>query len=161
MNFFKINMDNFIGYKSSGDFMISMTGLYTWQAVLLNSLATTLISIPAFIADWIWPDPKAVAILAAVLIADWITGMVRGIKSDAGFQSNLALRIFPKIAVYGIILAGINSGFGATLGTIFYSGITGITLVSLVKNAASIGWIKGEVAEFLKKHVDRHKNDIN
>ena len=153
---------NFIGYDSFTDFSISVFGLYTKTAIMLNiSLTGVLTLIASFVEEWIWPDVNAVYILLAILVGDWITGMVRGIRSEEGFKTNLALRIFPKIAVYGLILSGVQKGFPDMVESVFYSGIIGITLISLVKNAAAIGWIKGEVAVFLKKYVDKHKNPLD
>ena len=86
--------------------------------------------------------------------------MARGARSEEGWKTGLSLRIFPKIAIYGLILAGISQGYGEVAAAIFYSGIMGITLTSLVKNASVLNWVSGELANFLERNVDRNKNII-
>jgi hypothetical protein len=154
-------MYTFFGFQSIGDFAMSLTGFYSQQSFILNTLTTSLLFMTTFVTNWIYPDPIAITVLVAALLGDWGAGMVRGAKSTEGWKTGLALRIFPKIAVYGLILAGISQGYGEIASAIFYSGIMGITLVSLGKNAAVLGWIEGSVADFLQKYVDEHKNFTN
>ena len=125
---------------------------------MLNTLTTSLLFMTSFVTDWIYPDPIAITVLVAALLGDWGTGMVRGAKSTEGWKTGLALRIFPKIGVYGLVLAGVSQGYGTIAANIFYSGIMGVTLASLGKNAAVLGWIEGGTADFLQKYVDGHKN---
>lgn len=150
----------FVGFKSISDLIISVTGLYSKPAFFLNVILTSMISVMTFATEWIWPDEKALYVFFAALVVDWVLGMIRGVKSETGFQTNLAARFFPKLAIYCIILSGINVTFGQQSGiaTVFFSGIMGITLISIIKNAAMLGYFKGDVAIFLEKYVDSHKN---
>ena len=151
-------MMSILGFASLKDFLLSTLGVHSKTTFMMNLLATFFLSIGTFISEWIWPDQRAVIIFTAILVLDWVLGMVRGFKSDDGFKTNKALRIFPKLAVYAIVLSVIRDTFGFTLANIVYSGIIGITLISAIKNAAAIGWITGEAARFLLNHVDRYKN---
>jgi len=147
----------FFGYSSMTDFLASLTGIYSAKSLLLNSVSTVVLSLASFITKWVYPEPAAIVVLFAVLLGDWVTGMIRGTKSEDGFKTGLALRIFPKIAIYGLIIAGITAAYGVIGATIIYGGLMGITLTSLGRNSAELGYITGDVADFLKKYVDKNK----
>lgn len=150
----------YLGFRNIEDFIAGVTfGTIKVKAVAMAGvLGSAFTAGGVFLSSWVIDDERVYIFLVAALLADWITGMIKGIRSPVGFVTAKALRIFPIIVTHLFIVAVINQTAGIIVATIAGGGITAITAISVIKNASVIGWIGGEVARYLERKIDTHKN---
>lgn len=166
------------GFQSVDEFITTLTGVkYKAPAVfnLLLSIEVSMLSLlVAWIENWVWSPMYTLVFYAIVLSADFLSGIMVGVKvRHEGFLTQKAQRL-PIILACHLVLLGllynaerINTDIGfADINPIFFSGIArgfyfytiGVNLVSFVKNLVMLGYVKGAVAQFFEKNIDTQKN---
>ena len=101
-----------------------------------------------------------IALLAVVFI-DGFFGIIAGIKRE-GFQTRKALKVIRTAIVWLILLTTIlliEQGFQGTswLSETILVPFIIFQLISALKNASMIGWIKADILNIILDKIDNHK----
>ena len=131
--------------------------------VILVSISATFAFICSYFLDLTMNNVEQFLGIAAVVLLDGFFGMVAGIKRE-GFKTYKALKVLRTLATWWIILGAIlavEAGFtgsGWLSETIIVPFLV-FQLVSALKNASMVGWIKVELLNQLLDKIDKHKGD--
>ena len=152
----------YLGFQNIEEFFatVSFGSIKTNVAATTATFGSAVTAAGLFLSEWVIEEEKVYIFLIVSLLFDWVLGMIRGSRSDGGFKTAKALRIFPIIITHLFIIAAINQLAGIEIATVAGGGITAITTISIIKNASVVGWIDGAVGKYLQKHVDIHKNIV-
>jgi membrane protease YdiL (CAAX protease family) len=101
--------------------------------------------------------------LIAVVLLDGFFGMVAGIKRE-GFKTFKALKVLRTLVTWIIFLTTlliIERGFPGTswLSETILIPFIVFQVISALKNASMIGWIKSELLNNILDKIDNHKGD--
>ncbi len=141
----------FIGFTSPGDFLDSLVGINSW---VINSFVAIAASLTSFITSYIWDDPMAVWTLWSLMMADWITGIVKGVVN----KRFVSFKIW-RMPLYFVATSYIlHISWYMAKGNIVYTLLPGLVIggfysvyfVSLVENLGAIGLLPKRVAALLK-----------
>lgn len=165
------------GFYSFKQFAKAATGIeYKGFAMLdlVVSLQLALVSMLAFIDQWIWAPYYSLFIYMLLLGADFLSGVAVGMKvKNEGFLTQKGQRIFIIFPAHLIILGilfnagkinhdlgfqGVDDGVFTFAARAFYFYVMGINLISFMKNMALLGVLKGQIADWFANYVDKHKN---
>lgn len=169
---------NLFGFNSLSEFLNTLTGAkYKYLALYDFVLAVTLsmgFEIVRIIEGWVWSPFYSLIIYIAVLLADFLSGIMVGMqKKGEGFMTSKGQRLFIIVPFHLVILGTmfnlgrINNDFGLKqippeLFDVFARGyfvyVLGLNLISFAKNLSLLGFLKGKAADLLAKYVDPHKN---
>ena len=103
--------------------------------------------------------------IAAVVLLDGFFGIIAGIKRE-GFKTFKALSVLRTLSIWWVILGAILAvekgfvGAGWLSETIIIPFLI-FQLISALKNASMIGWIKVELLNQLLDKIDKHKGIRN
>lgn len=101
-----------------------------------------------------------IALLAVVFI-DGFFGIIAGIRRE-GFQTRKALKVIRTAVVWLVLLTTIlviEQGFKGTswLSETILVPFIVFQLISALKNASMIGWIKADILNIILDKIDNHK----
>lgn len=169
--------NHIMGFKSIKELWLTITGLQFKVLALVNLLLSAefaLFSLTGFLEQWLWSPLYSLIIYLIVLTADFISGIFVGMKvRNEGFLTQKGQRL-PVILVCHLILLGvffnlgkINDDLGVKgvddvvfngIARAFYFYVITINLTSFIKNLVMLGYVKGAVADFFTKYIDKQKN---
>jgi len=141
----------FIGFTSPGDFFDSLVGTKSW---MINSLVAICAGLTSFITHYIWNDPAAVFTLWSLMLADWITGITKGIVT----KRFVSFKIW-RMPLYFVATAYIlHISWNMAKGNIVYTWLPGLVIggfysvyfVSLLENLGAIGMLPKPLVRLLK-----------
>ena len=101
--------------------------------------------------------------IAAVVLLDGFFGIIAGVKRE-GFKTFKALSVLRTLSIWWVILGAILAvekgfvGAGWLSETIIIPFLI-FQLISALKNASMIGWIKVELLNQLLDKIDKHKGN--
>jgi hypothetical protein len=147
----------FLGFIGMKDLFCTIIAIKSKEQGIVAVISGIIGTFVSFSQDWIFDDSKTLAFVFLILITDWITGMVRGIKSEEGFKTAKALRIFPIITIHTIMLSTINHFLGGTAAYAFSFAVISVTIVSVLKNAVVLRWVDSDLAHRVLENIDKHK----
>ena len=101
--------------------------------------------------------------LIAVMFLDGFFGIIAGIKRE-GFRTFKALKVLRTTAIWIIILTVLLSVEKGFVGTAWLSETIIIPfiifqLISALKNASMVGWIKSDLVNAILDKIDNHKGN--
>lgn len=155
----------FIGFTSPLDFLYSLIGAKTW---FINLTFALCISLTSFVSNYIWDDPKAVFTLWSLMIADWITGIIKSVIN----KRFVSFKIW-RMPLYFIATSYLlHISWGMAKGNILFTLLPGLVIggfysvyfISLLENLGEIGVLpKGLVVVLkskfgLQKLINKGKN---
>lgn len=158
----------FIGFTSPLDFLYSLIGAKTWAINLIIGLCGALTS---FVSNYIWDDPAAVFTLWSLMLADWITGIAKGIVT----KRFVSFKIW-RMPLYFITTSYLlHISWGMAKGNLLFSLLPGLVIcgfysvyfISLLENLGEIGLLPKELIKKLKskfgleKLINKDKNKEN
>ena len=172
--------NHFFGFEGMKDLIQSISGSKFKALVILDlagAFSIALASMVASIELWVWSPFYSLVIYFVVLVADFVSGVMVGVKKrNEGFLTQKAQRL-PVILIGHLILLGVFYNLGKInhdlgiqgLNNVVFDGaartayfyVIGINLVSFIKNLVLLGALKGKAGEFLTKYVDTQKNLTN
>lgn len=141
----------FIGFSSPGDFLNSLIGTKTW---FVNTCIAFMAGLTSFITDYIWDDPKAILTLWSLMIADWITGIAKGVVT----KRFVSFKIW-RMPLYFVATAYIlHISWNMAKGNVVYTWLPGLVIggfysvyfVSLLENLGAIGLLPKPIVRLLK-----------
>jgi len=147
----------FLGFTGMKDLFLTIVAIKSKEQGFVAVISGIIGTFVSFSQDWIFSDSRTLAFVFLILITDWVTGMARGIKSEEGFKTAKALRIFPIITIHTIMLATVNNFLGDTAAYAFSFSVISVTIVSVLKNAVVLRWIDNDLASKILKNIDTHK----
>lgn len=156
----------FIGFSSPGDFLDSLVGIKSW---MLNACIAIGASMTSFITSYIWDDPKAVWTLWSLMVADWVTGIAKGVVT----KKFVSFKIW-RMPLYFVATSYIlHISWYMAKGNIVYTMLPGLVIggfysvyfVSLIENLGALGLLPRSLATLfknkfgLKKLFDKDKEN--
>ena len=130
--------------------------------LILLSVTTTLTFICSYFGNLVLDHSSQYFAVIAVAFLDGILGIIAGTKKE-GFKTYKALKIlkttFAWLSILTVILM-VEEGFVGTFWlseTIIMPFIV-FQLISILKNAAQAGFIKGSLLNEILEKIDQHKN---
>jgi phage-related holin len=130
--------------------------------LILLSVTTTLTFICSYFGNLVLDYSSQYFAVIAVAFLDGILGIIAGTKKE-GFKTYKALKIlkttFAWLSILTVILM-VEEGFVGTFWlseTIIMPFIV-FQLISILKNAAQAGFIKGSLLNEILEKIDQHKN---
>lgn len=142
---------------------------------IMPLLAACLLSVNAWINNWVWEPTWSIGIMLVVLLADFLTGTTLSLKNGEGFSTKKATAwgwsVLSTWVLLGIAhnMPRLNREFGFTeietliayIPRALYLYILLIQLGSAIKNAALAGILKGAIADFALKYIDTYKKKLD
>ena len=129
---------------------------------ILLSVTTTITFICSYFGNLVLDNSSQYLAVIAVAFLDGIFGIIAGTKKE-GFKTYKALKIlkttFTWLAILTVVLM-VEIGFVGTFWlseTIIMPFIV-FQLISILKNAAQAGFIKGSLLNDILSKIDQHKN---
>lgn len=148
----------FIGFTSPGDFLDSFIGTKTW---MFNGSVAIVAGLTSFITQYIWDDPAAVYTLWSLMMADWVTGITKGIVT----KRFVSFKIW-RMPLYFVATAYIlHISWRMAKGNIVYTWLPGLVIggfysvyfVSLLENLGAIGMLPKRLVKLLKSKFGLQK----
>lgn len=135
------------------------------------------ISFIAIFEHWVWSPWWSFVIFCMVFFMDWITAIRVSFKRGGTFNTEKTIDFFGRLVFSALLLCivhnapKLNSALGVTDERMrmilelapsgLYLSLFFTTLISAVKNAVIVGWVKGRTAKWIYKNFDSHKNNEN
>lgn len=141
----------FIGFTSPGDFLDSLVGTKTW---ILNGSVAIFAGITSFITNYIWDDPTAVWTLWSLMLADWVTGIAKGVVT----KRFVSFKIW-RMPLYFVATAYIlHISWYMAKGNVVYTWLPGLVIggfysvyfVSLLENLGALNLLPKPIVTLLK-----------
>lgn len=148
----------FIGFTGPLDFLYSLIGAKTW---FINLTVAFCVSLSSFVSNYIWDDPKAVFTLWSLMIADWITGIIKGIVN----KRFVSFKIW-RMPLYFIATSYLlHISWGMAKGNILFTLLPGLVIggfysvyfISLLENLGEIGALPKVLVRALKSKFGLQK----
>jgi hypothetical protein len=120
-------------------------------------------SMTAWITHWIYDPYTTYFAIIGLIFADHLTGMAIAWKNSR-FETRKALRVFWTVCSHTGLLM-FTSTIARDNPVLFWLDeglivpIVLVSLLSLIKNLALLGYVKHEVAGMLYRKIDAYKND--
>lgn len=155
------------------DFIATIFGTDSIAFKAVSAIAIAYISTIEITEHYIWSPAWTLVFYMFVLTADFVAGTSLGVKRE-GFKTQKAQRL-PAILMTHLLLLGfffnlprLNNAIGlpqiSTLldypARALYWYIILVNAASFVRNAAALGWIKGNIAKWIIKNIDAYKPKI-
>lgn len=148
-----------IGFENIQDVLKS---ILCWKATVLAVFGFLVGGLSGFIERYIWDDPGAFIFLFILIIIDFITGIVKGIK-EKDFRSRRIPRTAGKAITYAIMLF-VAFNVNKYIEYVFFwlpmsmLGVFYMTeLWSIVENFSKLGMLDRDLVEFLKHKLNIKK----
>lgn len=142
---------SFFGFTSVQDFGVSLFGLKT---PIVNFGIGLVYSLSAFIAGWVYNEPSAIYTLWVLMLADWITGIIKSCKNKTFTSSRLFRMPLYFLATTFVISISWNIANNHILFTLVPSFILGgfysVYLVSLIENLGELNLLPKRMVNALK-----------
>lgn len=132
---------------------------------ILISVSATCAFLASYFFDLTMSNAEQFLGVAAVVLLDGFFGIIAGIKRE-GFKTFKALSVLRTLSIWWVILGAILAvekgfvGAGWLSETIIIPFLI-FQLISALKNASMIGWIKVELLNQLLDKIDKHKGIRN
>jgi hypothetical protein len=170
--------NHFLGFKSLKQMMLIVTGLQYKGPAAFNALLSIEVAMLTLVAtaieQWLWSPFYSLVIYFIVLTADFVSGIYVGMRvRKEGFLTQKGQRL-PVILVCHLVLLGVfynlgrineDLGVGGIDAVIFegvarafYFYVISINLMSFIKNMVLLGYLKGAIADFFQRYIDKQKN---
>jgi len=133
--------------------------------LILLSLSASAVFLCSYFFDLTMSNVEQFLGVAAVVLLDGFFGIISGIKRE-GFKTFKALSVLRTLAIWWVILGAILAvekgfiGAGWLSETIIIPFLI-FQLISALKNASMVGWIKVELLNQLLDKIDKHKGERN
>jgi phage-related holin len=133
--------------------------------IILLSASATCAFLASYFFDLTMSNAEQFLGVAAVVLLDGFFGIIAGIKRE-GFRTYKALKVLRDLAVWWVILGAILAvekgftGSGWMSETIIIPFLI-FQIISALKNASMVGWIKVELLNQLLDKIDKHKGERN
>lgn len=137
----------------------------TSVTLILFSLSASAAFLCSYFLDLTMSNAEQFLGIAAVVLLDGFFGIVAGIKRE-GFKTFKALSVLRTLSIWWVILGAILAvekgfvGAGWLSETIIIPFLI-FQLISALKNASMVGWIKVELLNQLLDKIDKHKGERN
>ena len=176
---------NIVGFNRFEDLLLQMfkTNQVKSNTIYLALMMTLFLFFFPFFEKWVWSPAWTLIFFGAVVTLDFITAIAasnRGAKKKGkktGFVTEKATRFVFVLAAYLILFAILHSlgkviaalGIGEILNPIAFNYLAkfvfflcfAINFVSALKHMSLMGLIPRQIAKFIEKFIDVHKNIIN
>jgi len=143
---------HFLGFVSIDDFISSFLKFKHWSFTSTFAITGGLTT---FITGYVWDSYQAVYTLYALMIGDWITGIIKSMSSG-NFESYKILRM-PLFFLATTFILSI-SWWMAKSNMLFYllpglvmTGLYSVYFVSLLENLGEIGFLPKSLVSTLRK----------
>lgn len=135
--------------------------------IFLESLVALFGVLSLFIDMYIFSPYIQYYVLMAFLVADYITGVIVGIRiRKEGFSTRKAQRIVFLVLSYSFTMSGgywlSKAGDGwFFLPHAFFYYLSGVLLLSTTKNLSMLKLLPKGINSFMDKYIDAHKDNIS
>lgn len=170
--------NHILGFKSFKELFLTVSGLQFKIAALFNVLLSAefaMLSLTGVLEQWLWSPLYSLVVYLLILTADFLSGIAVGMRvRNEGFLTQKGQRL-PVILICHLILLGFFYNLGRInndlavkgvdvivfdgIARAFYFYVISINLISFLKNLVLLGYIKGAVADFFEKFIDKQKNN--
>lgn len=129
----------------------------------IHILAAVVGFITSFVNAHIWSPASTYYMVLVLVLFDFGTGVLVGIRSARGFETRKAKKILLTLCAYTACMFFAHN-FAKHEPGLFWmpqtvlAPIVVINFLSFAKNCSLLGWLPEKVSQVLYKNIDRYKN---